>query len=111
MLFYSGCDHMIIASKDSSWLDMENRTKHNQFIMTGCETNTANFLTCQYMHGEEQELKQETTAMPACYVPVFLKKKHNNAHKAVWSTKATVTGAISAFVHSIDSHIISMSQN
>ena len=51
------------------------------------------------MHGEEQELKQETTAVPACYVPVFLKKKHNNAPKAVWFTKATV-------IDSIDSHNI-----
>ena len=55
---------------------------------------------------QEHELKQETMAMSACYVPVFLKKKHNNAHKAVWFTKATVIGAISAFVDSIDSHII-----
>ena len=55
---------------------------------------------------EEQELKQETTAVPACYVPVFLRKKHNNARKAVWFTKATAIGAISAFVDSKDSHII-----
>ena len=57
---------------------------------------------------EEQELKQETTAVPACYMPVLqvcLKEKHN-AHKAVWFTTATVIGAISAFVDSIDSHII-----
>ena len=40
---------------------------------------------------EEQELKQQTTAVPACYVPVCLKKKHN-ACKAVWFTKATVLG-------------------
>ena len=58
------------------------------------------------MHGKEQELRQETTVMPVCHVPVFLKKKHNNARKAVWFTKATVAGAISAFVDSIDSHII-----
>ena len=38
-------------------------------------------------------------------VPVCLKEKHN-ARKAVWFTKATVIGAISAFVDSIDSHII-----
>ena len=58
------------------------------------------------MHlGEEQELKQETTAVPACYVPACLKKKHN-ARKAVWFTKAAVIGAISAFVDGIDSHII-----
>ena len=50
-------------------------------------------------------MKQETTAMPACYVPLCLKKKHN-ARKAVWFTTATVIGAISAFVDSIDSHII-----
>ena len=43
--------------------------------------------------------------MPACYVPVCLKKKHN-ARKAVWFTMATVIGAISAFVDRIDSHII-----
>ena len=58
------------------------------------------------MHGEEQELKHKTMAVPACYVPVFLKNKCNNARKAVWFTKATVIGAISAFVDSIDSHII-----
>ena len=45
-------------------------------------------------------------AVPSCYVPVFLKKKYNNAHKAVWFAKATVIGAISAFVDGIDSHII-----
>ena len=45
-------------------------------------------------------------AVPACYVPVFLKKKHNDARKAVWFTKATVIGATSAFVDSINSHII-----
>ena len=33
-------------------------------------------------------LKQETTAVPACFVPVSLKK--HNARKAVWFTKATV---------------------
>ena len=38
-------------------------------------------------------------------VPVCLKEKHN-ARKAVWFTKATVIGVISAFVDSIDSHII-----
>ena len=43
--------------------------------------------------------------MPACYVPVCLKKKHN-ARKAVWFTTATVIGASSAFVDSIDSQII-----
>ena len=26
-------------------------------------------------HGKEQELKQETTAVPACYLPVCLKKE------------------------------------
>ena len=45
------------------------------------------------------------TAMPAFYVPVCFKKKHN-ARKAVWFTTATVIGAISAFVDGIDSHII-----
>ena len=64
------------------------------------------YYTCRYMHGQEQELKQETTAVSACYVPVFLKKKNNNARKAVWFTKATVAGAISAFADSIDSHFI-----
>ena len=54
------------------------------------------------MHGDDQELKQETTAVNAGYVPVFLEKNHNNAHKAVWLTKATVIGAIFAFVDSID---------
>ena len=58
------------------------------------------------MHGEEQKLKHKAMAVPSCYVPVFLKKKHNNARKAVWLTKATVIGAISALVDSIDSHII-----
>ena len=60
------------------------------------------------MHGEEQKLKHKTMAgaVPSCYVPVFLKKNHNNARKAVWFTKATVIGAISAFVDGIDSHII-----
>ena len=58
------------------------------------------------MHGEEQELKQETTAVSACYVLVLLKYKHNNARKAVWFTKATLIGGISVFVDSTDSHII-----
>ena len=58
------------------------------------------------MHGEEQKLKHKTMAVPSYYVPVFLKKKHINARKAVWFTKATVIGAISAFVDGIDSHII-----
>ena len=40
-------------------------------------------------HIEKQKLKQETMAVPACYVPVCLKKKHN-VRKAVWFTKATV---------------------
>ena len=54
-------------------------------------------------HGEEQELKQETTAVRACYVPVCLKKKHN-ACKAVWFTKATVHWSnFCIFVGSIDS--------
>ena len=58
------------------------------------------------MHGEEQKLKHKAMAVPSCYVPVFLKKKHSNARKAVWFTEATVIGAISALVDSIDSHII-----
>ena len=61
------------------------------------------------MHGEEQKLKHKAMAVLSCYVPVFLKKKHNNARKAVWFnmlSKATVIGAISALVDSIDSHII-----
>ena len=57
-------------------------------------------------HGEEQELKQETTAVPACYVPVCLKKKHN-ARKAVWFTTATVHWSnFWIFVDTIDSQII-----
>ena len=57
-------------------------------------------------HGEEQELKQETPAVAACYVPGFLKKKHN-ACKAVWFTKATVHWSnFCIFVDSIDSQII-----
>ena len=74
--------------------------------MTGRRNWTQTQPTCYTScHGEEQELKQETMAMPASYVPVCLKKKHN-ARKAVWFTTATVIGAISAFVDSIDSHII-----
>ena len=63
MLLYSGPDDTIVAGKAL-------------FIMSG--------------HGNrsKQELKQETTAVPACYVPVYLKK--HNARKAVWFTKATV---------------------
>ena len=76
--------------RSSSWLDVEIGHKHNQLVIR---------------HGEGQELKQETTAIPTCYVPVCLKKKHN-ARKAVWFTTATMIGAISAFVDSIDSHII-----
>ena len=45
--------------------------------------------------------------MPACYVPVCLKKKHN-ARKAVWFTKATVHWSnFCIFVDSIDSQIMS----
>ena len=58
------------------------------------------------IHGEEPELKQETRAMPACYVPVCLKKKHN-ARKSVWFTTATVDWSnFCIFVDSIDSQII-----
>ena len=67
-------DHTIVAVKDSSWLEVEIRNKHNQLVIHD---------------GEEQELKQESTAAPAFYVPVCLKKKHN-ACKAVWFTRATV---------------------
>ena len=35
MFFYSGHYHTIIVAKDSSWLDVENKSKHNQFIMSG----------------------------------------------------------------------------
>ena len=35
MLFYSGRDHTIIIAKESSCLDVEIRSKHNQFIMAG----------------------------------------------------------------------------
>ena len=55
ILFFRVRDHTIVAAKDSSWLDIEIRNKHNQLVLH---------------HGEEQELKQETTAVPACYVPV-----------------------------------------
>ena len=74
MLFFRGRDHAIVTAEDSSSLDLEIRHKHNQLVIH---------------HGEEQELKQETTAVPACYVPVCLKKKHN-AGMAVWFTKATM---------------------
>ena len=44
--------------------------------------------------------------MPACYVPVCLRKKHN-ARKAVWFTKATVHWSnFCNFVDSINSQII-----
>ena len=57
-------------------------------------------------HGEEQEFKQETTAVSACYVPVCLKKKHD-AHEAVWFTKATVHWSnFCIFVDRIGSQII-----
>ena len=50
MLFYSGPDDMILAGKAL-------------FIMAGRRNRS------------KQELKQETTAVPACYVPVYLEKK------------------------------------
>ena len=91
MLFFRGRDHPIVAAKDSSCLDVEIRHKHNQLVIH---------------HEEEQELKQEATAVPACYVPVCLKKKHN-ARKVVWFTKATVHWSnFCIFVDSIDSQII-----
>ena len=72
-------------------MDVEIKHKHNQLVIH---------------HQEEQELKQETMAVPACYVPVCLKKKHN-ARKAVWFTKATVHWSnFCIFVDSIDSQII-----
>ena len=100
MLFFRGIEHTIVAAKDSSWLDVEIRHKHNQLVIH---------------HGEEQELKQETTAVMSgvmCMlcaspgVPVCLRKKHN-ARKAVWFTKATVHWSnFCIFVDSIDSQII-----
>ena len=91
MLFFRGHDHTIVAAKDSSRLDVEIRHKHNQLVIH---------------HGEEQKLKQETTAVPACYVPVCLKNKHH-ARKAVWFTKATVYWSnFCISVDSIDSQII-----
>ena len=43
--------------------------------------------------------------MPACYVPVCLKEKHN-ARKAVWFTMTTVHWSnFCIFVDRIDSHI------
>ena len=60
---YSGPDDTIVAGKAL-------------FIMAGRGNRS------------KQELKQETTAVPACYVPVYLKK--HNARKAVWFTKPTV---------------------
>ena len=67
------------------------------------EPNTANLL---YMQIHAWRTARTETRDHACFVPVFLKKKHNNAHKAVWFTKATLIVAISAFVDSINSHII-----
>ena len=55
--------------------------------MTGHRNQKQIQPTCY--HGEEQELKEETTAVPACYVPACQKKKCN-ARKAVWFTMATV---------------------
>ena len=42
----------------------------------------------------------------ACMLGASRFEKKHNAHKAAWFTTATVIGAISAFVDSIDSHII-----
>ena len=67
MLFFRGRDHTIVAA-------MTERSKHSQLVIH---------------HGEEQELKQETTAVPTCYMPVCFLKKHNTRN-AVWFTKATV---------------------
>ena len=57
------------------------------------------------MHGEEQELKQETMAVPACYVPVGLKTSIMPARQS-GSPRQQCIGAISAFLDNIDLHII-----
>ena len=95
MLFFRGRDHNIVAAKDSSLLDLDIRNKQPTFLpFPGIH------------HGEEQELKQETRAVPACYAPVCLKKKQNS-RKAVWFTKATVHWSnFCIFVDSMDSQII-----
>ena len=87
MLFYSsGRDNTIVAAKDISWLDVENRSKprskHYQFIMTGARTETRD-------HGR------------ACMLGASRFEKKHDARKAAWFTTATVIGAISAFVDSI----------
>ena len=84
MLFFRGRDHTIVAAKDSSLLDMEIRNKHNQLVIR---------------HGEEQELKQETTAVPACYVPVsLLVKKSIMPARQSGSPRQQYIGVISAFL-------------
>ena len=95
ILFFRAREHTIVAAKDSSWLDVEIGNKHNQLVIHD---------------GEEKELKQEATAVSACYVPVCFKKKHN-AHKAVWYTKATVHWSnFSIVVDSLSSYGWSLSQ-
>ena len=70
---------------------MENRSKprskHYQFIMTGARTETRD-------RGH------------ACMLGASWFEKKYYARKEAWFTTATVIGAISAFVDSIDSHII-----
>ena len=80
MLFYSGPDDTIVAGKAL-------------FIMAGRGNRS------------KQELKQETTAVPACYVPVYLKKSIMPARQS-GSPRQQCIGVISAFVDSIDSQII-----
>ena len=79
MLFFRGRDHTIVAAEDSSWLDVEIRHKHNQLVKNIME--------------KSKNSNKRPRAVPASYVPVCLKKKHN-ARKAVWFTKATVISAI-----------------
>ena len=81
MLFYSGSDDTIVAGKAL-------------FIMAGRGNRS------------KQELKQETTAVPACYVPVYLKKKSIMPARQSGSPRQQWIGVISAFVNSIDSQII-----
>ena len=51
-------------------------------------------------HGEEQELKQKTTAVRACYEPVCLKKKHNACKATVhWSNFCIFVGSIDSTNH------------
>ena len=92
MLFYNGRDHTIIIVKDSSLLDVEIRHKHN-------------YHACQYVLGEEQELKQRPWLYLRVVCPVLFKKETMPARQS-GSPRQQCSGAISAFVDSIDSHII-----